>query len=79
MDQVMTFLGQHEDLAAAIAAAQAAANQWLRDNARAVGTIYGTTSQSIWHEHAHTGAWYHVITLTLDLREPGGSGDDLGA
>ncbi len=75
----MTFVGRNEDLPAAIGEAQTAANTWLAEHQRAITTIYSVTSQSIWHEHAHVGAWHHVITLALNTHAVaigGESGDD---
>jgi hypothetical protein len=69
VDLVMTFVGSNEALPAAISEAQAAANAWLAEHQRAVTTVYSVTSQSIWHEQAHGGAWHHVITLAVNGHE----------
>lgn len=77
----MTFVGRNEDLSAAIGEAQTAVNSWLAEHQRAITTVYSVTSQSIWHEHAHVGAWHHVITLALNAHaaSAGGESGDAGA
>jgi hypothetical protein len=79
VDLVKSFLGRDEDLVVAIDRAQTAANAWLAQHQRAVTTVYSVTSQSVWHEHALTGIWHHVITLAVNAHEPSGGAIDAAA
>lgn len=69
MDQVVSFVGRSADLPSAVDEAQNAANSWLHQHNMSVGTVYGASSQSVW-EPRGKGAWYHVITITLEYRGP---------
>jgi hypothetical protein len=69
MDQVVAFVGRNTDLPNAVREAQNAANSWLHQHNMSIGTVYSSASQSVW-EPRGKGAWYHVITITLEYRGP---------